>query len=321
MPYRSILIAAVQAAGLTVAGFLIPILGQIVVLFAPVPLIIVAVREGRKAGIAATGAAAAVVAVVVGGKAVFVLFFVSLGLMAAGLWEGMLKRLKPEQAILAGGLLPLTALIVLLAPLFIKAGTNPAAAAEDYLRASIADAKLLYTQLGLSDVAQMMESISDKMLYYLVRLSPGIILTTTLFQAACCYGMARSFLLRKDPALALEDRVSFAAWHAPDSWVWGLIAALGMIASGIIGNADSTAFLVGLNLALLYLLVYASQGMSLVEFWLRKLKLSVLWRSFAHTIILTLPPLIAVVVALGVVDIWADFRKVRQSSPSSPATS
>jgi uncharacterized protein YybS (DUF2232 family) len=318
MPYRPILIAAVQAAGLTIAGFLIPFLGQIVVLFAPVPLVTVAVREGRKAGILATGAAGAVVAVVVGGQAVFVLFFISLGLMALGLSEGLLRRFKPEQAILAGGLLPLAALIVLLAPILIKAGKNPITLAEQYLRTSITDAQHLYTQLGLTDVAQMLESISDKMLYYLVRLSPGIILTTTLFQAACCYGMARSFLLRKAPALAIDDKVSLAMWHAPDNWVWGLIAALGMIASGIIGKADSTAFLVGLNLALLYLLVYASQGMSLVEFWLRKAKLSVLWRSFAHTIILTLPPLIAVVVSLGVVDIWADFRKVRGPQIQTP---
>jgi len=63
-------------------------------------------------------------------------------------------------------------------------------------------------------------------------------------------------------------------------------------------------------------LVYTAQGAALVEFWLRKVKIGVVWRSFAHTIILTLPPLIAVVVALGVVDIWADFRKVRSVPPT-----
>jgi len=311
MPYRSILIAAVQAAGLTITGFLIPILGQIVVIFAPVPLIIVSVREGRKAGLAATGAAAALIAVIVSGKAVFVLFFISLGLMALGLSEGFLRRFKPEQAILAGGLLPLAALIALLAPLLIKAGANPLTLVENYLRTSLTEAQQLYTQLGLADVAQMMETISDKMLYYLARLSPGIIVTTTLLQAACCYGMARSIVLRKDPAFPVPDRTSFAAWHAPDSWVWGLIVTLGLVANGLIAKADSAAFIVGLNLALVYLLVYTAQGAALVEFWLLKLKIAVIWRSFAHTIILTLPPLIAVVVALGVVDIWADFRKVR----------
>jgi len=157
--------------------------------------------------------------------------------------------------------------------------------------------------------------VSDKMVYYLVRLSPGLILTTTLFQSVCCYGMARTILLRKDPGLLAPDKPSFAEWHAPDLWVWGLIATLGLVASGLIAKADSVSLIVGLNLALLYLLVYTAQGAALVEFWLRKVKVGVVWRSFAHTIILTLPPLIAVVIALGVVDIWADFRRVRKMPP------
>jgi uncharacterized protein YybS (DUF2232 family) len=308
MPYRSILIAAAQAAGLTIAGFLIPVLGQIVVLFAPVPLITVTVREGRKAGIAAMGAAAGLIAVVVSGQAVFVLFFLSLGLMSLGLSEGLIRRLKPEQAILAGGLLPLAALIVVLTPLLIKAGKNPLTLAEQYLRTSITDAQQLYTQLGLADVAKMLDSVSDKMLYYLVRLSPGIILSTTLLQAACCYGMARAILLRRAPGILIPDKPSLAEWHAPDLWVWGLIVTLGLLA--LPGAAIN---IIGMNLALVFLLVYTAQGAALVEFWLRKAKITVVWRSFAHAIILTLPPLIAVVIALGVVDIWADFRKVRTS--------
>ena len=311
MPYRSILIAAVQAAGLTVAGFLVPILGSIVVLFAPVPLITISLREGRKAGIIAMGAAAALVAVIVSGQAVFVLFFLSFGFMALGISEGMMRRFRPEQAILAGSLLPLAALIVALTPLLLKAGKNPFVLAEDYLRTSISQAKQLYTQLGLAEVAQMLASVSDKMIFYLVRLSPGLILATTLFQAICCYAMARTILIRKGPGILFPDKSSFADWHAPDSWVWGLIATLVLVASGLIAQTDSIAFIVGLNLALLYLLLYTAQGAALVEFWLRKVKIGVVWRSFAHTIILTLPPLIAVIVALGVVDIWADFRKVR----------
>ena len=317
MPYRSILIAAVGSAGLTIAGFLVPILGQIVVLFAPVPLITVTLREGRKSGIIALGAAAALVAVVVRGQAVFVLFFLSLGLMALGISEGMLRRLRPELAVLAGGLLPLAALIAVLFPFLLKAGKNPVTVAEHYLRTSITEAQQLYTQLGLADVAQMLASVSDKMLYYLVRLSPGLILTTTLVQALCCYSMARTILRRKDPGLPVLDRPSFAEWHAPDAWVWGLIATLGLVAGGLTTKVHSVAFLVGLNLALLFLLVYTAQGAALVEFWFRKMKIAVLWRSFAHTIILTMPPLIAVVIALGVVDIWADFRKVRSMPPAA----
>jgi uncharacterized protein YybS (DUF2232 family) len=242
---------------------------------------------------------------------VFVFFFLSFGLMAAGLSEGLRQRLKPEQAVFIGGLLPLAALCAILVPVLIKAGKNPVVLADEYFRTSIIEAQQLYTQLGLAEVAQMLSSVSDRVLYYLVRLSPGIMVTTSLLQAACCYGVARTILLRKDPSLPIPSQPTLATWHAPDSWVWGLIVTLGLIAL----TKDGPYFL-GLNLALLYLVIYTAQGAALVEFWFRKVKISALWRSFAHTIIMTLPPLLAAVIALGVVDIWADFRKIRNVPPA-----
>ena len=311
MPYRSILIAALQAAGLTVPLFIIPVLGQVLSLFAPVPLVIIAVREGRAAGLAAMVAAAALIAVIAGGQFLFVLFVLSFGLMAAGIAEGMLRRLRPEQAILAGGLLPIAALILILIPFMLKSGKNPLTLAESYLRTSITDAQQLYTQLGIAEISQMLASVTDRMLFYLVRLSPGVILTASLFQAAVCFGMARSIILRKSPDVPLSPEPSLATWHAPDSWVWGLIAALGLVAL-----PNESTRLIGLNLVAVYLLVYTAQGVTIVEYLLRKVKIAVIWRSFIHTIILTLP-LVALVIALGVVDIWADFRKVRGPSPHS----
>jgi uncharacterized protein YybS (DUF2232 family) len=311
MPYRSILIAALQSAGLMIAGFIVPVLGQIAFLIAPVPLILIMVREGKLPGILAVGLATAVIAILAGGQAVFVVIFLSFGFMAMGLADGLRWRWKPENAVLIGGMLTLVALVVVLAPFLQNSDKGPIAVTEEYLRTSIAEAQQLYTQLGLTEVAQVMAQLTDTVVYYLVRLLPAILLATTLLQAACCYGMARTLILRKDPAATILAEPTLATWHAPDPWVWGLIVSLGLVASGHLTSTKSTTYFIGLNLALLYLFVYAAQGVSLVDFWLRKAKLTILWRSFIHTIILTLPPLIAVVIAFGVVDIWADFRKVR----------
>ena len=311
MPYRAILIAALQAAGLTVPLFIIPVLGQFLSLFAPIPLVIITVREGRPAGLAALVTAAALIGLIAGGHFLVVLFFLSFGLMAAGIAEGMLRRLRPEQAILAGGLLPIAALIVVLTPFLLKAGKNPVTFAEDYLRTSITEAQQLYTQLGIAEASQMLASVTDRMLYYLVRLSPGFILAASLFQAAVCYGMARTIILRKSPGVPLSPAPSLASWHAPDSWVWGLIAALALIAL-----PNESTRLIGLNSAVVYLLVYTAQGVSIVEYLLRRAKVAMIWRSFIHTVILTLPS-VALIIALGVVDIWADFRKLRGQSQAS----
>ena len=246
MPYRSILTAALQSAGLMIAGFVVPVIGQIVLVIAPVPLILIMVREGRLPGMLALGLATAVIAVLAGGQAVVVVIFLSLGFMAMGLADGLRWRWKPENAILIGSMLTLVALVVVLAPFLSQAEKGPVAVTEEYLRTSIAEAQQLYTQLGFTDVAQMMAQVTDRVVYYLVRLLPGIILATTLLQAACCYGMARALILRKDPAAHVLAEPTLATWHAPDSWVWGLIITLGLVAL-----PDVTIRFVGMNLAIL----------------------------------------------------------------------
>ena len=310
MPYRSILTTALQSAGLVIAGFIIPVLGQIALLISPVPLILIMVREGKLPGMLAVGLATAVIAVLAGGQAVFVVIFLSFGFMAMGLADGLRWRWKPENAILVGGMLTLVALVVVLAPFLSQAEKGPVAVTEEYLRTSIAEAKQLYMQLGLTDVAQVMDQFTDTVIYYLVRLLPGIILATTLLQAACCYGMARALILRKDPAATILAEPTLASWHAPDSWVWGLIVSLGLVAI-----PDVTIRFIGLNLALIFLLIYSAQGLSLVDFTLRKAKVGTIWRSLILTFIVALPVIVPVI-ALGVVDIFADFRKVRTPAPT-----
>jgi hypothetical protein len=122
--------------------------------------------------------------------------------------------------------------------------------------------------------------------------------------------MARSLVLRRDPGSRLAAHPSLAAWRAPDQWVWGLIATLGLVAAFPRG---STAWFAGLNLALLFLLVYIAQGVAIVEFFLRRARIPVIWRGLLHALLLALPTVVAVI-AFGVVDIWGDFRKVRTTA-------
>jgi uncharacterized protein YybS (DUF2232 family) len=70
-----------------------------------------------------------------------------------------------------------------------------------------------------------------------------------------------------------------------------------------------TVRLAGLNLIVLFFVLYTMQGMALLEYFLKRVSIPALARGFI--LALVLPLLLVFVTALGVVDIWADFRKVR----------
>ena len=311
MPFRAIITAALQSAGLYAAGFLIPLIGQIALLFVPVPIIVLFIREGRRAGYLALVLASGLAAALCWWQAAVLLFFLGFGLMAVGLAEGMARRMKAEQAIFLGGVIPVAALLLVLSLLLLKSGKNPVAAAEEYLRSTINDARDVYAKLGLTEVVQTLALVTDRIVRTVVRLLPGILLSTSLLQAATCYGMARVIILRRDPASPLASQPTLAAWHAPDSLVWGLIVTLILVAWGVMDPARTTAFYLGLNLVFPLALVYLVQGIAVLEHVFRRARIPVLWRSILHTVILALP-VVVLIVPLGIVDIWADFRKVRK---------
>jgi len=304
MNYRAILIATVQTLGLFVAGFVIPLLGQMLALFTPVPLILIYLRNGKLEGLT-TLVASSVIMSVLGGWQAAAILFLSFGLMAIGTAEGMRRNLKPEQTSLLGGLLPIAVLGAIVLFYLVRVGKNPITEVEIYLREVIASSAKTYTTMGLTEMAAMVSSIPDSFVYYLSRLLPGITIATSVTQAACCFGIARAILVRRPGTEPAPAQPSLALWHAPDSWVWGLIAALALIVV-----PGETAKLFGWNIGILFAVLYLAQGTAIAEHYLRKAGIKTFIRGLLLALILAMPSVVFVI-ALGIVDIWADFRKVR----------
>ncbi len=304
MNFRRVVTAALLTIGLYAAGFIIPLLGQVLALFTPVPIILVYYRQGRRAGFAAL-AGAVVLAGVLGGWQIAAILLLSFGLMAIGTTEGLRRGLKPERIALLGGLLPVLAGTLIVGWYFLHTRTNPLTAVESYFRNSMAEAAKVYTDMGLPEVAAMVSAVSDTFVRSLIRLLPSIIITTSVMQAAFCYGLARVILGRRGELTAESLRVPFSSWHAPDAWVWGLIAALAMIAM-----PQEAAKFIGWNLAILLAVVYLAQGTAIADHYLKKGRMNMVVRGLIIILVLALPSMVFVI-ALGVVDVWADVRNVR----------
>lgn len=309
MNYRAILISTVQTLGLFVAGFIHPI-GQLFALFTPVPLILVSIRNGRTEGLMTLGASSVIMAAL-GGWQAAVILILSFGLMAIGASEGMRRNWKPEQTSLLGGLLPIAVLAVVVGFYLVRAGRNPITEVEAYLREVIANAAATYTTMGFAEMAATISSISETVIYYFARLLPGITIATSVIQAAGCFVIARVILMRQPGTESAPAQPSLSAWHAPDSWVWGLIAALTLIVI-----PQEAARFAGLNIAILFAVLYLAQGSAIVDHYLRKAGIKAIGRGLLLALVLAMPSVVFVI-ALGIVDIWADFRKVRAPAPTT----
>ena len=311
MDFRRIARTALWSTGLYLMALIIPLVGQAVALFTPVPVIVASVTTSRREGLAALGISLVVIAFLVGGQAA-AFFVFGFGLMAVGTAEGMVRQLRPERAALLGGILPVVALSLLLLGYVAHIGMGPLAALEKYLLNSIAETAEIYRRFGYQEMADGMNSHAQNVVTYLIRFMPSFVLITSVVQAALCYGVAKTLIIRKYGSYPGVAQTTFAAWHAPDAWVWGLIVSLLLLLSPVPAGK-----VMGWNATLLFTVLYLIQGLSLAEHGMRKLSFPALARGLIHTIILLIVPVMVVVIAMGVVDIWADFRKVRAGIPKT----
>lgn len=310
MNYRPVFLGIIRTVGLFLSGFVIPVLGQVIALFTPVPLVLVYVRSGKVEGLTSLAVSCVIIGLI-GNWHLAAVFFLSFGLMAIGIAEGMRRTWRPDASVLLGGLLPVVILAMVAGVFFSSMGKNPIIVIEQYLQTTLSEAAELYTSLGLAEMSAAIRSLSDKFVYYLVRLIPGITIATSLFQAACCYGVSRTIIARGPEHTGSLSASPFASWHAPDVWIWGLIAGLGLMLVH-----DEGARFIGWNIGVVYALVYLIQGVAIVDHYLQKARIKPFIRGILHTLILALPSIVFVI-ALGVVDIWADFRKVRKPIQAS----
>jgi uncharacterized protein YybS (DUF2232 family) len=105
------------------------------------------------------------------------------------------------------------------------------------------------------------------------------------------------------------DFGDLSRWKMHDKFVWLLII------SGIFVLIPFGALkIVGLNVLVLLLLFYLFQGLSIVQFYCNKKSIPLFIRIIGYFLIFAQQFLLLLVIGLGVIDVWADFRKLGKTN-------
>jgi uncharacterized protein YybS (DUF2232 family) len=99
---------------------------------------------------------------------------------------------------------------------------------------------------------------------------------------------------------------AFSDWVCPDNLVWCFIfsGSAVFLGNGMVESA-------GLNVFLIMLCIYFSQGLSIVVHFLKVRNVPTFFWFVLFILIFVQPLLIGLLAGLGVFDIWVDFRKIR----------
>lgn len=283
------------------AGY-VPVLGIIVSLLAPTPLLLVTLRHGLRTGLLALGLSTLSVALLFSGLP-STIFFAEYGVMALTMAEAISRRWSVEKTLLVATAIPLLATSLVIAVLLSSAGVDLSTLSQHFEN-DIRQTLPQYFSEGGGAVDGDLRTYIQEALTIVMQLLPSLFIISTAAGALVNYSVVR-LTWRRMGDRALFPEMTLTQWKAPEACVWVLIVG------GLCYFLPLPSLrIVGLNVLLLVSLVYLIQGLCIMVFYLNKTAVSPLFRSIAYLLLVIQPLLLLGVAAFGLFDLWFDFRRL-----------
>ena len=242
------------------------------------------------------------------------LFMAEYAVMALVLGEMIQARYPGDWCIGASSLVSAVVSILLLVALLGNQETTVQDFFEKQIRAHFVQSIETFESVeeNKAEIAEM-KAFVDKTVGGFASAYPAFVFIGSLISAIANYSLLRIVWDRiYSPGLFSEG--TFAEWVCPENIIWGFIAAsiAWFLGQGIIAD-------VGLNLFIVVFVIYFAQGMSIMVHFLKARRVPIFLWLFLFIIIFAQPIFIGLIAGMGVFDIWADFRKIRNPMPSEEA--
>lgn len=300
-PFVQSCIAALATMALVTAAGLVGPLSFFFNLFVPLPVALLTLLQGGGYGVGCLLGVTTLVALF-GGDSGWLMYLTQSGLPALLIavllrrgqaWD---KSLFVSLLVTVGG-----ALAILLAATGGEVGTL----AEGFTSAEIDRAVALYQGADLTQEQRAeLTAFATTMKTFVAASWPGLgIILLGMLQLSLVYLLSLLPLTQQ-----LVPGPPFALWKAPELLVWPLIlGGFGLFVEGAVRT-------IGLNLLLVLVPIYFLQGLAIVTYFFQQRGLPPLLRSIGYLMLVLLNPLPLIVAALGLFDLWVDFRKPRSTN-------
>ena len=280
-----------------------PLVGMLPGLFASFPAIYYALKRDRPTGTAIVAVSALVLAFL-GDPTVVLLYLLQCGVISLAL-PVFLARGKGGARSIAYTVAISLGVVLLLAGIYCAVrGVNLHLQVQKGIQSSVAQTASLYEKAGikgddLKEYQQGMEEAGK----LIGRIYPSLVVVTLAFIAGFNLLLLRRSAARFPVPLALGDFVRF---KNPEQLVWVLIGAGFTM---LVPNQLATT--AALNVLVVTVSLYFIQGMAVIAHFFARMATPRFVRVIFYCVLALQPYLTVAVAALGIFDIWGDFRTPR----------
>jgi len=296
---------------LTVA--LIPALSFITLAFCPLPILILAARHSPKVALASVVLVTAILAPLVGifEAATLVLITISLSI---GYFLAVERNLS-FSVIMASSTAIIAISLIIFG--FITFQATKVNIVDSQIKAARKDLTTLkkeykkeYEKQGISgdQIEEQFQAIDDS-IKLLAQVVPAGVIIFSIWVSFLDLIVSGYVLKRMQKSFIAPP--AFKNWQMPWFFAWGYIVGLaGTFFSGYLGAYQKIGLAIGMNFLVVFNLLFLVQGISIIYFYMDKLKLHNAIRALGIGMIIAIPLISPMVAWFGLLDVWFNFRKI-----------
>lgn len=306
-PYKEFLVAMAITTSIALAGLYVPVVGFLVSIFIPLPVLFFRSKLGRSRGALILVAVTLIVGSTMHWRSITsTLFFFELGLVGLILSEVFQMDLSLEKTIAITTGVVIVTVTVMLAFYELISTNSLWEQISSYMHRNLELALTVYREMDVSDerigiLVRSMEGI----VYVMLRIMPAIAIASTLIVVWSNLLLARPLL--QSSRLFCPDFGTLNEWKAPEPMVW-LVILSGVL---LLIPHKGLKFL-GVNALIIMMVIYFFQGIAIVSFYFEKKRFPKMLRGVLYGLIALQQLVLLLVIAAGLFDVWIDFRRMKK---------
>ena len=284
---------------------LIPFVGPIAVIMTPLPILYYCFRLGSMQGLAALVVAFLLVSGILNllGRPAHISAFIIIGITGVMLSEILKRRYSVEKTFAIASLMLFFCGVGFVLYHALQAGVAPWRMVEMTIEATIKNNLTLYAQMNIpEDQLSMLRANMAEITRVFTDIFPGLTLCGAILTVWLNVLAGRSLLRRGIGGF--PDFGDLTLWKAPEKLVWLLIV------SGVMTLAPILVLdMIGINVLIVCCLIYLFQGLAIAAFFFKQKQVPVVFRGLFYMLITVQQYMVIFIIAVGLSDLWIDFRK------------
>ncbi len=188
---------------------------------------------------------------------------------------------------------------------------NPWQLVEKYIAVTIQENVKLYSQLPLkTEDINFIKDNEKNIIDGFTQIFPSLVITASTFIIWANFLLGKQILGKA--GITWPRFIALARWKAPELIVWIFIISGGLL---FVPQKDINFF--SLNIFLVTCFIYLLQGLAILSFFFKSKNMPFFSRYLFYFLIAVQQILMIPIVAVGLFDIWIDFRKYFQKNQTN----